>query len=143
MGEPIDLPDVNIWLALCVPDHPHHPRAHRYWHDQSTSEVAFCRVTSLAVLRLLTQPVVMGGEPLTVRQSWQVYRAFRELPEVVFAPEPAACESLLEGWATKDDPPARLWTDAYLAAFAMAGTYRLVSFDRDFTRFPGLNLLRP
>ncbi len=39
--------------------------------------------------------------------------------------------------------PYRLWTDAYLAAFALAGGYRLVSFDRDFLRFRpyGLNLL--
>ena len=36
---------------------------------------------------------------------------------------------------------ARLWADAYLAAFAMVGTFRLVTFDRDFTRFSGLELL--
>ena len=34
--------------------------------------------------------------------------------------------------------PARLCTDAYLAAVAMANGWRLVSFDRDFERFEGL-----
>ena len=37
--------------------------------------------------------------------------------------------------------PARLSTDAYLAALAMANGWRLVSFDRDFERFAGLNRL--
>ena len=36
----------------------------------------------------------------------------------------------------------RLWTDAYLAAFALAGGHRLVTFDQDFLRFPGLEVLR-
>ena len=34
--------------------------------------------------------------------------------------------------------PARRWTDAYLAAVAIANGWRLVSFDRDFERFEGL-----
>ena len=34
--------------------------------------------------------------------------------------------------------PARLCTDAYRAAVAMANGWRLVSFDRDFERFEGL-----
>ena len=34
--------------------------------------------------------------------------------------------------------PARLCTDAYLAAVAIANGWRLVSFDRDFERFQGL-----
>jgi predicted nucleic acid-binding protein len=35
----------------------------------------------------------------------------------------------------------KLWTDAYLAAFAVAGNHRIVTFDGDFQEFPGLNLL--
>ena len=34
-----------------------------------------------------------------------------------------------------------LWTDAYLAAFAMAGPCRQVSLDDDFKRFAGLVFL--
>ena len=39
------------------------------------------------------------------------------------------------------DFPNRLWTDAYLAAFAITTGCRLVSFDADFQRFPALLLL--
>ena len=37
--------------------------------------------------------------------------------------------------------PARLCTDAHLAALAIANGWRLVSFDRDFDRFEGLEWL--
>ena len=37
--------------------------------------------------------------------------------------------------------PPRLCTDAYLAALAIANGWRLVSFDRDFERFRGLERL--
>jgi uncharacterized protein len=138
---PVDLPDVNVWLALSLPDHPHHGRAHRFWRDESGREVAFCRVTALGFLRLLTLPAVMGGKPLGVPEAWRAYDSLRRLPEVVFAAEPGGCEALLKAWATAGDPTPRLWTDAYLAAFARAGGFRLVSFDRDFNGFAGLDLL--
>ena len=37
--------------------------------------------------------------------------------------------------------PARLCSDAYLAALAIANGWRLVSFDRDFEHFEGLERL--
>jgi len=142
VAETTDLLDVTVWLALSLPDHPHHSRAKRYWFEDSGFELAFCRITALGFLRLCTQSVVMADRPLSVAQAWRAYRAFRALPEVVFAAEPAGCESRLQDWAMSANPAARLWTDAYLAAFSTAGTFRLVSFDRDFTRFPNLDLLR-
>ena len=73
MGSHADLPDVNVWLALSLPDHPHHPRAQRYWFDESGGQVAFCRIAALAYVRLSTLPKVVG-EPLTVAGAWQAYR---------------------------------------------------------------------
>jgi predicted nucleic acid-binding protein len=37
--------------------------------------------------------------------------------------------------------PPRIRTDVYLAAMAIAHGWRLVSFDRDFVRFEGLERL--
>jgi predicted nucleic acid-binding protein len=56
--------------------------------------------------------------------------------------EPQDCETWLEHWAMGKSPTPRQWTGAYLAAFARAGSLRLVSFDGDFKGFEGLNLLR-
>ena len=137
-----DLPDINVWLALSVPDHPHHPRTRRYWHNEAADRIAFCRITCLGYVRLSTTAAPMQGQPLTVPQAWSAYRALRQLPEVAFASEPPGCEAQLESWAMAAALSPRQWTDAYLAAFARAGGYRVVSFDRDFARFPGLELLR-
>src|SRR5579872_6731962 len=59
----IDLPDINLWLALSVGDHAHHERAERYWYDESAEEIAFCRITALGFLRLCTNSSVMSGAP--------------------------------------------------------------------------------
>jgi toxin-antitoxin system PIN domain toxin len=139
---PIDLPDINVWLAFSVADHAHHQRARHYWYEEAGDQLAFCRVTVLGFLRLATNAIVMGGQPLTVPQAWQAYDAFRRLPEVLLADEPQGCEAWLERWALANRPTPRQWTDAYLAAFARAGGWRLVSFDRDFARFDGLDWLR-
>jgi predicted nucleic acid-binding protein len=56
------------------------------------------------------------------------------------AQEPAGCEEMLREWIRLDRVTPRLWTDAYLAAFARAGRMRLVSFDRHFSRFDDLDL---
>lgn len=141
MAGPTDLPDVNVWLAFSVADHEHHKRARRYWYEESGERLAFCRITALGFLRLSTNASAMGGQPLTVLQAWQAYQAFRRLPEVLLADEPADCEAWLERWALGVRPTPRQWTDAYLASFARAGGLRIVSFDGDFTRFDDLDLL--
>jgi toxin-antitoxin system PIN domain toxin len=141
LAGPIDLPDVNVWLAFSAADHPHHARARRYWYEESADQFAFCRVTALGFLRLVTNAAVMGGQPLTVSQAWQSYAAFRQLPEVVLAAEPSGCEIFLKEWALDKGSTPRQWTDAYLAAFAKAGQFRLVSFDGDFSCFEGLDFL--
>jgi hypothetical protein len=137
----MDLPDLNVWLAFSVADHTHHQRARDYWYEEAADQLAFCRLTALGFLRLSTNAKAMGGQPLTVSQAWQSYRAFRQLPEVLLAAEPEGCEDWLERWALGKSPAPGQWTDAYLAAFAKAGGLRLVSFDGDFTRFDGLELL--
>jgi len=142
MAGAVDLPDINVWLAFSSADHAHHSRARRYWYEESADQLAFCRVTALGFLRLSTNASAMAGRPLTVVEAWQAYQTFRRLPEVLLAPESEDCEAWLEHWALGKKATPRLWTDAYLAAFAKAGGLRLVSFDGDFAGFDGLDLLR-
>ena len=137
-----DLLDTNVWLALGIEDHPFHPRARKYWFEEARDEVAFCRVTAMGFLRLSCNSTVMAGQPLTVAEAWDAYWAFRSIPEVSLFSEPLDCERQLETWATSGVFTPKLWTDAYLAAFAFAGDLRLVTFDADFERFDGLDTLR-
>jgi hypothetical protein len=136
-----DLPDLNVWLALAVQEHPHHGVATRYWQEAAARRVCFCRVTMLGLTRLLTQPKLMGQGVLGLRNAHDTYKRFAALAEVDFCPESADCEFVLDKLVTAATP-ARLATDAYLAAFAMSQGLRLVSFDKDFSRFEGLDHLR-
>lgn len=140
-----DLPDVNVWLALSAPSHPHHAAAQSYWRQKELPAVWFNRVTMLALLRLLCQPKVMGAATVTLARAAAVYDHFMNMPEVGFLSEPARCAPLLTQMLAGTDggtPLPRLLTDMYLAAFATAAGLRLVTFDRDFLRFKGLDMLR-
>jgi predicted nucleic acid-binding protein len=63
----------------------------------------------------------------------------------VFAAEPEHVESRWRQLMTQARIGPSSWTDAYLAAFAEAHAYSLVTFDSGFQRWPALklNLLSP
>jgi uncharacterized protein len=141
MSGVVDLPDVNVWLALTDKRHVHHPAARAYWSEQRAPEMAFCRVTMLALLRLLAHPQVMSGLPFTHAEAWAIYRTYRNLPIVRFLAEGQDLESFFAAFSADPTLPHRHWTDAYLAAFAVSREVRLVTFDEDFLRFPNLDLV--
>lgn len=133
-----DLPDVNVWLSLAIEDHPHHARSRRYWTAEAAERISFCRVTELALLRLLSNERVLAGSALDGQAAWNALGAWLAAPLVAFEEEPDALEEILGTWAAELDIRGRHWTDAYLAAFAVASGSRLVSYDGDFARYPGL-----
>ena len=141
MSSSADLPDLNVWLALATPDHIHHQQAVAYWEEQATEQVLFCTVTALGLVRLVSQPKVMGSAVKSAQGASALLQAFCQQPGVRMA-TPAG-----DGWDVfhqlmgKEDLPARLCTDAYLAALAISNGWHLVSFDRDFERFAALERL--
>lgn len=136
-----DLLDVSVWLPLSAPDHVHHLRARRYWESEAVDNLAFCRVTALALLRHLTNPRVLGEAVLGGAGAWKALQTWLTIPRVTFLDEPVAVDELLGQWATQLDLRSGNWTDAYIAAFAVASGCRLVAFDRDFLLYPGIEFL--
>lgn len=136
----MDLPDINFWLSIVDENHSLHTGAARYWEENADVGKCFCRVTMLGFLRLSTQPGVLDGT-LTPEEAWGVYHALLADPFHRFLSEPENLDSVFASLTVGAALPHRMWTDAYLAAFAISGGLRLVSFDKDFRRFPGLNLL--
>lgn len=145
-----DLPDINVWLALAVQEHPHHQAALRYWATAqaertregaaaaragSGSRLWFCRVTMLGLVRLLCQPKAVGPGALDTLAAWTLYAQYRALPHIGLLPEPEGCDDALRALVGAGSLPPRLWTDAYLAALSVSAGLRLVTFDRDFERF--------
>lgn len=141
---PRHLFDVNVFLAASIGAHVHHLPA-RQWVEsvELPSTLAFCRVTEMSCLRLLTQPIAEGFQPLANRDAAAVYLAWREDRRVVLIGEPPGLPDLWPRLALRDDCSPKIWTDAYLAAFAIGGACRFVTFDVIFRQFEpaGLDLL--
>src|ERR1041384_4689039 len=108
-------PDVNVWLALAVGDHPHPAPAVAWWNENSTM-TGFCRLTELGLLRLLTTASAMGGQPLTNEEAWRVYDGFLSDERVRVFPELASIDDLFRSLSTARQAAPKLWADAYLAA---------------------------
>jgi toxin-antitoxin system PIN domain toxin len=137
--------DSNVWLALTLSKHVHHSAA-REWFEavEDSASVCFCRATQQTFLRLLTNASVLspyGNPPLTNRQAWEACEAFLADDRIVLrAEEPAGLEARWERFAVRDTASPKIWMDAYLAAFALAGGYRMVTTDAAFKQFQGLDL---
>lgn len=141
----IKLVDSNLWLALAFGDHAHHRAASVWFQSCADGEAAFCRITQMAFLRHLTNEKLMGRFVLSQRQAWDRYDRLCEDDRVVFLEEPDGLEVSWRAFTHSTDPRHRLWTDAYLAAFAIAKDIRLATIDRGFSAFPGLRfeLVKP
>jgi uncharacterized protein len=137
----VKLLDINVWLAASWARHVHHAVA-RDFVDREDDELAFCRVTEMALLRLLTNPAVTGPDVRTRRQAWDIVLALQGDPRVRFLPEPRGLAPLWMAFSKRDDRSHLLWTDDYLAAFAQAANFELVTLDRGLhARYPSVRVV--
>ena len=95
----------------------------------------------LGLVRLVCQPKVMGAAVKTPQEASALLEAFCRQPGVSLAAAEHGGWEVFHQLLREGNLPARLCTDALLAALAIANGLRLVSFDRDFERFDGLERL--
>ena len=132
--------DVNVWLAAAWARHVHHAVAKRYV-DAEDADMVFCRVTELALLRLVTNRAVTGEDTLTRRQAWNLLLTLQADPRIKFVPEPRGLAPLWVAFSKRDDRSHLLWTDDYLAAFAQTLSAELVTFDAGLrSRYPSVDV---
>jgi uncharacterized protein len=138
------LGDSSFWLALALPPHVFHAAARRWFDGQAAdASVLFCRATQQSFLRLLTTDAVLrahGLSALTNTAAWAVYDGLLADRRIAFAPEPQAIEAQWRTFAARDMSSPKLWMDAYLAAFALAGGHELITTDKAFKQFKGLKV---
>jgi toxin-antitoxin system PIN domain toxin len=133
------LPDVNVWIALTVAEHVHHVPAKQWFESHENEQVAFCRVTQMGFLRLLTNPRVMG-EALTPERAWNVLDAVCRDDRIFLSAEPPGLEAMFRESTRRRQGGVNFWTDAYLSAFAAAAGFTLVTFDAGYAGHKGVRL---
>jgi hypothetical protein len=133
--------DVNVWLAASWARHRHHEVA-KEWLDRQEDELAFCRVTQMALMRLITNPAITGRDALSRRQAWEAVDQLMADSRVRFLSEPETLVPLWKAFSKRDDHNHLLWTDDYLAAFAQAMDGELVTLDGVFrARYPAVRVI--
>lgn len=133
------LPDVNVLFPLLVSRHAQRESAVEWFDSTGPTEVALCRLTRLGVLRLLCTPAVMGPDVLTPTAALDALQVLENDERIICVPEPPGLDRALGICVAGCATTPNLWSDAYLAAFALTARIELVSFDRGFRKFPNLH----
>ena len=132
------LPDVNVWIALAADKHVFHPAARSWFAKLHDERVAFCRLTQLGFLRLLTNKHVMQDEVMNPAGVWQAYRSLRSDRRIGYLAEPDALRETWDAFTEGALSSSNLWTDAYLCAFAQTAGLTFVTFDAGIPTREGL-----
>jgi toxin-antitoxin system PIN domain toxin len=136
----VKLVHVGVWLAAVWGRHVHQSVA-ADWFGKETDDIAFCRVTQMGLLRLLSNPAIMGEDAIDRSQAWRTYDQLWADERVLWADEPAELDAVWRAISARDDKSHKLWTDDYLAAFAQASDATLITLDRKVpARYPSVRV---
>jgi uncharacterized protein len=135
----VKLLDVNVVLAASRSDHPLFARARPWLDDLLATSRAFTvpDVVAGSFLRLATHRRVFA-EPTPLDDAVTYLRALRDQPGHVLVGPGRDHLDLLVAQIRTGDATGDLVPDAQLAALALEHAAEVVSFDRDFARFPDL-----
>lgn len=138
------LVDTNVLLHARNTISSEH-RVARTWLDNALSggaPVGFAWLVLVGFVRLSTHPAIFS-RPLTHDRAMAQVEAWLESPSAtVLHPGPGHARELTR-MLTAVNSGGNLTNDAHLAALAVEHKATLVSFDSDFSRFPGVRWERP
>ncbi len=134
--------DTNVLIAAAISNHPHHQIAKTWLQQalQSERQLGLPVNAVLGFVRIVTQSRIVQT-PLTINQAQQWLNVCLQAPNCV-QPQPASDHlSKVFDLLNRVGSAGNLVSDAHLAVLAIEHGASIVSFDRDFQRFPGLQVL--
>ena len=133
--------DVGPLLALTWDGHAAHERS-QTWLESAPAPLRVCRVAAMGLLRLLTIPAVLESDVLTRRQAWSTIDRLLSDERFIWCDEPTGLAEEFRRLSATDDHSHKLWTDDYLAAFALASSISLTTLDSRLpARYPDLDVV--
>src|SRR5689334_8464646 len=133
------LPDVNVWVALSISTHKHHPAASAWYLAHFQEGCSFCRLTQQGFLRLVSSERIFGPASVSMTEAWVLYDKIRSNPGVSYVDEPAGIEAVWRAMTQLPTPSTNLWNDAYLAAMSNLTGLNVVSFDTGFRQYSDIS----
>lgn len=118
-----DLPDVNVLVALHLPNHEGHERAVR-WLEQ-TPTFATTPVTEAGFVRLMLNPAIFGPDA-SARKATEMLTRLKTQPHALFVPDLSPVDTSAFLYALSG--PKQV-TDLHLLDVARSRAARLVTFD--------------
>lgn len=107
--------------------------------NRQADDLLFCRVTQMGLLRLLSNPAIMGEDAIDRSAAWRVFDQLWADERVLWADEPDDLDAVWRAISARDDMSHKLWTDDYLAAFAQTSGATLATLDRELpARYPSV-----
>lgn len=136
--------DVNVVLAAFRADHPHHPAA-RPWLEatlEAGTGIIVPDFVWVGFVRLVTNTHIFEM-PSTPAEAFEFVEAVCGAPSYAGIPGLSDGLPMFRETVLDSDAWGNLVPDAYLASIARAYATPVASFDRDFRRFDGLEVIVP
>lgn len=133
--EPVD---VNVLLNAVNGEALQHEPARRWLEDAlSTERAVALDWTVLTAFHRLTSASVFS-QPLVIDDAAAIVEDWLARPNTVVLEPTARHLGIMRGLLAPTGSAGNLVNDAHLAALALEHGAEIVTFDRDFGRFPGL-----
>ena len=136
--------DANLLLYAYDSESPYHEPS-RSWLESTLSSgraVRLALVTLLAFVRIASDRRIYT-HPLSPEEACSLVEQWLALPNVrLLQPGPRAWR-LLSTMCEEGQAKGAMVMDAHIAALAMEHGASIATTDRDFTRFPGIELVNP
>lgn len=136
--------DANILLYAYNKNAADHKRAKAWLEGELSSPSLFCLSwqTITAFIRISTNHRAFPS-PLSIEEAVKVVSSWLERPQCRVLTETERHWKILAELLAKEKATGPLVMDAHLAALAVEHGLRLATTDRNFARFPNLQVINP
>lgn len=131
--------DANVLLYAVDEASPHHEQSLSWLDDalSGTEGVGLAWIALLAFIRIATSALIFQT-PLDTDSATEQLETWLGAPAAVVVQPTPRHATILRGLLRDTGTAGNLTTDAHLAALAIEHRADIVSYDRDFARFPGV-----